>query len=188
MNAEIVLKSVLALLGLWFFQVYFWRDFRLDSFRDHVFSIRDRMFMFAASGGIGFDHPAYSMLRNRMNVVLRYTHEFTLTRMIVVVATQDLGTKDNPFWKWREAVKSLPAEVQGKMKEFDACLAVAMLQHMVFSSFFLYLPIRPLMFLLKPLEVRAVVEQPKLVSGVERLEADALEQDARRLARGAAAA
>jgi hypothetical protein len=188
MNAEIVLKSVLALLGLWLFLVYVWRDFRLDSFRDHVFTIRDTMFKYAAEGYVRFDHPAYALLRNRMNVVLRYAHEFTLTRIIVAILTQDIHAKSNPFPKWQKALESLPAETQDKMREFNTCLAEAMLKHMVFSSFFLYLLARPLMVLVKPRSMRHVLERPDVVSKVERLEADALEQDARRLARGAAAA
>lgn len=184
MTADIVvLNSVLGLLCLWFFQVYLWRDYRLDSFRDHVFSIRDRMFLFAAKGGISLEHEAYVILRNRMNVVLRYAHEFTLTSMIAgIISTPELSEDDlNPRFRWELPAESLPPETRAKLKEFSDCLAIAMLQHMVFGAFPLYLLVRPAMLLFRPIEVRIVMTKPAVSRGVERLEADALEKDARRI-------
>src|SRR5271169_2813993 len=181
MNASIALKSVLTLLGLWFFVYYLWRDYRLDAFRDHVFSIRDRMFLYAANGNISFDHPAYTILRNRMNVLLRYGHEFTLARMILVLVNQD-GFRSSAIVQWETAVAELPEETQRKMREFNLCLAVALLQHMIYHSFFRYVLVRPFMFLINPFQVREIVELPNVVLTVERLESDALEQEARHIA------
>lgn len=180
MNAAIALKSIASLSVLWFFIVYLWRDYRLDSFRDHVFSIRDRLFLYAANGNVDFEDPAYGLLRDRMNVVLRYAHEFTLTRMFIILATHD-RTKSTAIVKWEQAVEALREPTRSKVKEFNTCFAVAVLQHMVFGSFFLYVVLRPLMLFLNPFQVREVAERPQLVSGVEGLESDALEQDARRM-------
>ncbi|SRR6266567_1343210 len=182
MNPFIVLKSVLTLFGLWFFVYYLWRDYRLDAFRDHVFSIRDRMFLYAANGNISFDDPAYTILRNRMNVLLRYGHEFTLTRVILVLLNHD-RFKSPAIVKWEKAVEELTEETQRKMREFNLCLAVALLQHIVYHSFFRYVLVRPFMFLVNPFQVREMVERPNVVLTVERLESDALEQEARLLAR-----
>lgn len=182
MNPYVALRSVLYLLGLWFFVYYFWRDYRLDSFRDHIFSVRDRLFLYAAQGNISFDHPAYTLLRNRMNVVLRYAHEFTLSRMLVILVTHDLS-KGPAIAKWEESVAELPEPARTKIKEFNTCFAVAMLQHMLYISFFRYVVIRPLMVLVNPWQVREVVERPQVASSVERLESDALEQEASELSR-----
>jgi hypothetical protein len=186
MNLYIALKSILSLFGLWFFVYYLWRDYRIDAFREHVFSIRDRMFLYAANGNISFDHPAYTILRNRMNVLLRYGHEFTLTRMILVLVTH-VKLKSETIVKWEAEVAQLPDETQRIMKEFSVCVAVAVLQHMVYYSFFRYILVRPFMFLIKPFQVREIVERPKVVSSVERLESDALEQEARHVAQTHAA-
>jgi len=182
MNFYIALKSILGLFGLWFFVYYLWRDYRLDAFRDHIFTIRDRMFLYAVNGNIRLDHPAYTILRNRMNVLLRYGHAFTLTRMFLVVISHDRSKSDS-IVKWEAAVEKLPKETRRKMKEFNLCVAVAVFQHIVFNSFFRYVILRPFAFFLKPLQFREIVDRPKVVLTVEHLESDALEEEERHVAR-----
>jgi|SRR6267378_234199 len=182
MNFYVALKSILGLFGLWFFVYYLWRDYRLDAFRDHIFTIRDRMFLYAANGNIGLDHPAYTILRNRMNVLLRYGHAFTLTRMFLVIISHD-RLKSDSLVKWEEAVEELPKDTRNKMKEFNLCVVVAVFQHIVFNSFFRYVLLRPFAFFLKPLQFREIVDRPKVVLTVEHLESDALEQEERHVAR-----
>lgn len=182
MNPDIALRSVLALFALWIAVYYLWRDFRNDTFREDIFSVRDDMFLYAAQGNISFDHQAYTILRNRMNGLLRHGHEFTLTRMALVLATHTI-VKPEALIRWEAAVEELPKETQDKMKEFNVCVAIFVLQHVVFYSFFRYMALRPLMFLI---QVRKVVESPKVASGVERLESETLERD--RLQMQAAAA
>jgi hypothetical protein len=189
MNPEIALISVLALLALWIAVYYLWPDFRNDAFREHLFSIRDRMFLYAAQDNIGFDHPAYALLRDRMNGLLRHGHEFTMTRMALILATQSLA-KPEVLLRWEAAVEELPKETQTKMKEFNLCVNVAVLQHVVFCSFFRYMTLRPLILLFqlrKRVEFRKLVESPKLASGVERLESESLEREERLQAHAATA-
>ena len=186
MNAEVVLKSVLGLMIFWFFIYYLWRDYRIDSFRDDIFSIRDRMFLYAANGNIRFEHPAYALLRDRMNTVLRYGHAFTMNRMFIALATHKKMPKGEAITRWEQAVEELPNETQRRMKEFNTCFAVSLIQHMVYLSFFRYIVVRPFMFIVNPFQVNKgvwVAERPQVVSSVERLESDAQEQDARRIAR-----
>ena len=183
MNLDIALRSVLALFALWIAVYYLWRDFRNDAFRDHLFSIRDRMFLYAAQDHISFDHPAYTTLRNRMNVLLRHGQDFTLTRMVLVLATHSTA-KPEPLTRWEAVVEELPEETQAKMREFNVCVAIAVLQHVVFYSFFRYLALRPLGFLI---HVREWVASPKVASGVERLECESQERETRILGRAATA-
>jgi hypothetical protein len=188
MNPDIALWSTLALFALWIAVYYLWRDYRNDSFREHVFSIRDRMFLYAAQGNISFDNPAYKILRDRMNGLLRHGHEFTLSRMALILAAHPME-KPDVLLRWEAAVGELPQATQVKMKEFNVCVAVAVLQHVVYCSFFRYMTLRPLMFLfhLRKLRLREIVESPKLASGVERLENESLERDARLRAKTEAA-
>jgi hypothetical protein len=183
MNPDIALRTVLALFWLWIAVYYLWRDFRNDSFREDIFSVRDKMFVYAAQGNISFDHPAYTILRNRMNGLLRHAHEFTLTRMALILMTHS-PVKPETLVRWESAVEELPMEAQEKMKEFNLCVAIFVLQHVAFYSFFRYMILRPLMFLI---QVRKVVESPKVASGVERLESESLEQEARHLGRAVTA-
>src|SRR2546429_897839 len=147
MSPDIAIRSVLALFALWIAVYYLWRDFRNDAFREDIFSIRDQMFLYAAQGNIRFDHPTYTILRNRMNVLLRHGHEFTLNRMVLILLTHGSDFKNEITARLEAALEELPAEIQAKMREFNVCVAIFVLQHVVFYSFFRYMALRPLMFL-----------------------------------------
>ena len=193
MNQEIVFKSVFGLAALWFFLAYFWRDYRIDALRDELFGLRDQLFMYAAERNIDFDNPAYAILRERMNALIRFAHEFTLTKFLIAVL---VISRDRDYWqrgqhpwllKWEESVKQLPEPARSVLISFNSSLLFAMLKHMVYRSFFLYLVIRPLAPLVRIFRSE-VVTNPQVVSGVERLESDALDQDARRVGKALAAA
>lgn len=186
MNPDIALWSVLALFALWIAVYYLWPDFRNDTFREDVFSVRDEMFLYAAQGKIGFDDPAYTISRDRMNGLLRHGHELTFTRMVLILATHSME-KPNVLTRWEAAVEELPPQTQAKMKEFNVRVVIAVLQHVVFYSFFRYMALRPVMFFVPLRKVVEVVESPKVASGVERLESESLERDARLQARALAA-
>jgi len=178
MNAYIALKSVFGLFVLWFFVYYLWRDYRLDSFREDVFSIRDRMFLYAAEGNIGFNHPAYTILRNRMNTILRYGHELTLAKLVLSTGAH-ARLRSEPIIQWEAAVEELPKEIQRKMREFNLCFLIFVLQHVVYCSFFRYVVVRPFMFFFNPFNFSTMMDRPSVVSTVEHLESDALEEEAR---------
>ncbi len=187
MTPYIVLKSTLALLGLWFFLYYLWRDYRLDSFREDIFSVRDRMFLYAAQGNIDFDNPAYTILRNRMNIILRYGHVFTLTRLLLV-RNVPKEFRDENLVRWEAAVLTLPETVQFEIRQFNLSCLIYVLQHIVYYSFFRYLLIRPFMIFWNPFDVRKMtLNRPSVVDNVERLESDAIEQESRQQARAYAA-
>jgi hypothetical protein len=177
MNYYIVLKSVIELAALWYFVFYLWRDYRLDSFREHLFSIRDRMFLYAAEGNIGFDHPAYTNTRARGNSLIRHGHQLTLTRFIVVVRTQPTLDERNAREQWDRMTDDLSTDVKWKMQEFRLCMSVAALQHMVYSSFFRYIVVRPLTLIKDPFKVSELKEHPRVVLTVDRIENDATEQE-----------
>lgn len=180
------MNSVLWLLGLWILVFYLWRDYRLDSFRDHVFSIRDELFLYAAKQNIKFHDPAYTILRDRMNASLRYAHEFTMTRLLLVSGMHE--PQKSPFLvKWEASVRELPEATQMKMREINVRYNEAMLQHVIYLSFLRYLVLRPVA-VFNRLLVREAVESATIESSVERLESDALQQDAHRLGRSATAA
>jgi hypothetical protein len=179
MNPYIVLKSALALLGLWFFICYLWRDFRLDSFREDIFSVRDRMFLYAAQGNIGFDHPAYAILRNRMNILLRYGHVFTLTKLLAV-RNPPKELRDENLVQWEAAVERLPEAVQFEIRQFNLSCLIYVLQHVMYYSFFRYLVLRPLVALWNPFDVQRIMRnRPRVVDNVQQLESDAVEQESR---------
>lgn len=177
MNYFIVLKSVIGLVLLWYFIFYLWRDYRIDAFREHLFSIRDRMFMYAVEGNIGFDHPAYINTRTRTNLLIRHGHQLTLTRFAVVIMTHPRSNETNIIEQWNRMTSDLSAEVQLKMWEFRLCISVATLQHMVYSSFFRYILVRPMTLIKDPFKVSELKDHPRVVLTVNRIENDAAEQE-----------
>jgi len=176
MSSEIlVLKSALALAGLWIFLFYFWRDYRLDAFREHVFSLRDRLFLFAAEGNVSFEDRAYRILRDRTNIALRYAHDFTLIRMVLIMCYPFRNQKSESQ-EWMEAVQAIESdEVRESLLEFNAVLSVAIFHLIIYRSFFRYLLVRPIM---NVIHGDILTRRPEVVSGVEQLESEAI-KDAR---------
>jgi len=180
-SAYIAIHSAFGLMLLWVFVFYFWRDYRVDAFRDHVFSIRDRLFLFAARGGVSFDDPAYTCLRYRMNVVLRYAHRFTLTGFFVTLLHPSrFPSFDRTRWEGALKANADPDTCE-RLREFDTILSIAILQLMLYRSFLLYLLLRPILRFVEPREVMR--SSPNVVSSVEQVEAEALEEEARRRAK-----
>jgi hypothetical protein len=184
MNPDVALGSILALFGLWIAVYYLWRDFRNDAFRDDIFSVRDRMFLYAAKGNISFSDPAYTILRERMNGLLRHGHELTLTRLAAYLVAVRNEAKSKEIIAWEAALEELQPETQERMKEFNVSVLIYVLQHVVFYSFFRYMALRPLMFMVK---VRKVIDSPKVASSVERLESETIAKDAPLVGRTATA-
>ena len=195
MNAEIALTSILGLAGLWFFLTYFWRDYRIDALRDDLFALRDKLFVYAAEKNIEFDDPAYTILRERMNTLIRFAHQLTLTKfltaMVMIRRHQDYWQRETHPWivKWEESVQKLPEQTRAAMNEFNTSLLFMILKHMVLRSFFRYLIVRPLVAVVKiKIDVRhEVVSNPQVVSSVEQVESEALDQDASRVGKALAA-
>ncbi len=171
----VAIQTALGLLGLWFFVFYFWRDYRVDAFRDHVFSIRERLFLYAAQGGVSFSDPAYTILRYRMNVVLRYAHQFSLTRFLLAVIHPS-PARNSEHARFEMALQRLSSDAtRAKLREFNTILAIGILQFMVYRSFFLYLLVRPIMPFVPTRKV--INRSPNVVSGVEQVESGALQEE-----------
>jgi hypothetical protein len=102
----------LALLLIVVFRL--WSSLRLDAFRQSMFALRDEMFDYAASGNIAFNDPAYSLLRKSMNGFIRYAHNLTFFRVILVVFYWKMFSiqPETKWWNsWDEATSRLPNEV-----------------------------------------------------------------------------
>lgn len=100
-----------AAAGLWIF--VFCKmipDWRLDSFRQSMFTVRDELFDYAAAGNISFDHPAYILLRRQMNGFIRYGHHLTMFRGLMTIAIHKVsGVPVSNDWSksWRKALVSI---------------------------------------------------------------------------------
>lgn len=96
--------------------------YRLDSFRQTMFKVRDELFDYAADGHISFNDPAYKLLRQSMNGYIRYAHQITFFRLCCTFFIWKYTEQARPF-KWTEAWDKAFAninnpEVQDKITEF----------------------------------------------------------------------
>ncbi|MCO7575311.1 MULTISPECIES: hypothetical protein [Pseudomonas chlororaphis group] len=81
MQILIVLSALFALY--WLYEVEYKR-YRLDKFRDDLFVIRGKLFDAGARGEIPLDHPAYLTLRTNINGVIRFSHDLSFFRFMLM--------------------------------------------------------------------------------------------------------
>lgn len=172
-----LLLSSSGLLGFWLAIYYLWRDLRYDAFREDIFSVRDELFLWAAQGNIEFSNPAYSILRNRMNALLRHGHDLTLTRAILLFVTHK-EMKSPITVQWEQAVETLPTKTRETMNWYNLRIGIFVLQHLLYCSFLRYLMFRPF---ITSSGVQDLIAKPAVATGVQRLESKTIEEDERTL-------
>jgi hypothetical protein len=114
MNASalsLLLQSCACIISLALLLGALWSSVRLDAFRQKMFALRDELFDFAADGNIGFDEPAYRLLRQSMNGTIRYAHQLTFFRVCVTAIENKLMARVRPRnWSddWQRALERIP--------------------------------------------------------------------------------
>lgn len=96
----------------------------LVSFRQKMFELRDELFDFAAAGKIGFNDPAYRLLRQLMNGFIRYAHRLTFFSLCTTLLKVWAGDEKISYaWeeKWQGALKNIKDDSTRKeMEQFHA--------------------------------------------------------------------
>jgi hypothetical protein len=187
-------NSAVALLGLWIFVFFFYRNYRLDLFRQEIFTIRDELFDYGASGAVSFSDPAYLLLRKFMNQTIRYAHILTFSRYIVAALLGRRYSPDftNPVQKWRERVDDIEAEeVRNKLLEFHDRVGLAIADQLLRRSLFLF-SIGTLLAVIARIVTGSTASSQEVVKQeqIEALEVQMIESEEqeRRMLRGTAAA
>jgi hypothetical protein len=118
----VIVESAVMLIFLFVLCLRFVASYRLDSFRQSMFALRDELFDYAAAGNIGFNDPAYRLLRQSMNGFIRYAHQLSFFRLIVnTLERQIYGVEQQMLWheKWQEAIeKTKSEEVKERLLQF----------------------------------------------------------------------
>ncbi len=79
LHALVGLIGLIALCGV----VYGpWQSACTDYFRQPLFEARDALFNLAACDQIGFSHPAYMIMRDRINHMIRFAESLTFWRIL----------------------------------------------------------------------------------------------------------
>lgn len=145
-HALLILNFLCIAMLLYIFD-FSYRRYRVDLFRFHIFRARSRLFEAAEKGVIPFDHPAYGMTRQMLNGMIRFAHELSFWRALVIWLVRkrwDPKEERMRFWvRYCAAVDSLPARskvaIHATMVEAHMCV----LSHVLHTSLLTF----PLVFI-----------------------------------------
>ena len=143
---QLILTShtVLALALLWFLIFVLRRRYCEDKFRDELFTLRDDFFDYAASGNIEFGHPAYTLLRMRMNGMIRYAHRASLMQILVpsfLIRKTASAAVEEYRERWQSAVSEVEsADVRLRLNDYQRRMGVLLARHLLRSSVIFFAP------------------------------------------------
>ena len=132
-----VCESAVAMTALLILVAYVYPCLRLDEFRQSMFVIRDELFDFALAGRIGFDDPAYRLLRHEMNGFIRYAHQLTFFRLVcTLLHWKALGEQPAFTWaaRWETAVQQTSPEIAAELRKFHSRALALVVKRLVTGS------------------------------------------------------
>lgn len=136
MNIEAinVIKTAAALIALWLLWYYCFRPLIIESYRQQLFKIRDRLFDYAADGNLSFNSDAYARLRLLTNSMIRFGHQVTFSRALftaasVVVRPDPMASRGLEYIL--EPISSLPESQKSYLLKLHAEILVETLWYMV---------------------------------------------------------
>lgn len=132
MNDPISLaSSLLALLGIWLVFDVGYRPYRVNVLRDLLFSLRSELFEQARTGAFGeqgFSNPVYLHARRMLNGYIRYAHQFTLFRLIVLHWS-------SRWWQDKERLRQSHAAFSQDIQALDPRAQAAIMKALRESEF-----------------------------------------------------
>lgn len=108
--------SIASLAIVWFLVSSAWPSYRLAAFRQDLFDVRDALFDVAMANPDLFKHESYRLLRNRINITIRFAHKFTTTRLIItmiLLKKKRISVTEDWLLTLRELPKGLQASLGG---------------------------------------------------------------------------
>jgi len=116
----VVILNLAAISFLLYFFDYPYRRYRERILRDHLFVVRDRLFIAAEKGTLSFDDRAYVITRQTLNGMIRFAHQISLWKVVAIV----LGVR---FWSSKEAFEAHSTEYKDAMSAISERGRVAIL-------------------------------------------------------------
>lgn len=133
-----MVASLLCFAFLLYVFDFSYRKYRIDLLRFYLFRARDRLFDAAEKGVIPFDDPAYGMTRQMLNGMIRFAHELSLWRPLVIWASRkqwDPEEERTKFWKrYCDAVDSLPVRSKTALRITMTEAHICVLSHVLHTS------------------------------------------------------
>ena len=131
------LASVVSFAGLWVLLFKFYRDYRVDQFRQEMFALRDELFDFASEGQVSYEHPAYWLLRRTMNGFVRFGHRVRLMQGIVfwVLGGHRLPEPQNGFQiRWSTALQDVGDDDRQRLETYRKRMHELVVKHLILYS------------------------------------------------------
>lgn len=139
----VILTSLISLAGIWILYFWLYISYRVDSFRDELFSLRDELFDIARDGHIDYNHAAYGMLRSHINTAVKKGHKVSFTHFLVskIFSYNDKAKAaymESYNERWESAIDELDIETRNKLLEIRRRVITAILFQLVLTSSFLF--------------------------------------------------
>ena len=93
---------------VWFFYGP-WQSLVVDALRQTIFKMRDDLFLMAADRRISFESPEYKIVRQKLNLLIRYAHAATWTHLLAVSACVKDGDRKPKF-----SIKEVASKIEDK--------------------------------------------------------------------------
>jgi hypothetical protein len=142
--------AAVALLLVWILVMHFYREYRVDVFRQRMFVVRDELFDYAADGNLSFDHPAYTLVRTTMNGFIRFADRMTVSALLT--AAYATAGQTDPADSFHARYERATAELSDEQKAFVGRAVYRMHLHvaeqLVYSSPILLLGLVPTLAIL----------------------------------------
>lgn len=131
-----VVISTVSALGLWFLLFWPYREYSVDRFREEMSQLRDSLFDAADCGLLGFDHPAYGILRSALNGFIRSADQVGLAQ--VFIGRWILAGSGRPVRSfresWDEATADLPVDRKAELEQYLTRTHVAVIRQILVRS------------------------------------------------------
>ena len=112
------------------------RRYRLDALRHHLFVCRDELFDLALDGTLNFNDEAYVMLRQSINRMLRFSHKFSLARVLLIHylcrGSAFDAVREAREREWSEALRALPNDdVRDRVQMIRTSFLLEVVKHTI---------------------------------------------------------
>lgn len=131
------ISSGISILGLIILIFWLYRNYRIDTFRQQMFALRDEVFDYVEESGVGFETRAYGVLRTTMNGYIRFAHRISLLHLLLfaVVTRHEIDPDSRSFEAiWTEATNAVPKQIAEKLDAYRERLNMLVVKHLVLNS------------------------------------------------------
>lgn len=136
-QSALVLLSLVSIAIIYLFLFWVYKDYRVDCFRQEMFTLRDGLFDEASNGFLEFESDSYGMLRSTINGFIRFGHRISLSHLLMTYFLLRGRPRSNSIsfdQKLRESLKSLTVDEKEIILEYYQMMHFALVRHLVKGS------------------------------------------------------